>query len=122
MLYEVITRFDGLGHTVSNLTTIAHLAFAAGLFGYTSNSTIRDIGMVGGSVTGVRYAGGLVGFAFSGTIDNAYATGSVKSRSTNDMVGGLVGGNGGTINNAYATGSVNGSTNVGGLVGQNSVV
>ncbi|MCW8808930.1 MAG: filamentous hemagglutinin N-terminal domain-containing protein, partial [Rhodanobacter sp.] len=84
-------RFDGLGHTVSNLNTRAHLAFAASLFGYTSNSTIRNIGMVGGGITGIRYAGGLVGYAISGTINNAYATGSVKTTSTNDSVGGLVG-------------------------------
>ncbi|GAB3040273.1 hypothetical protein GCM10027285_26440 [Oleiagrimonas citrea] len=113
-------RFDGLGHTISNLTTRAHLAFAASLFGYTSNSSIRNIGMVGGSVTGIRYAGGLVGYAIGGTIDNAYATGTVSTTSTNDSAGGLVGVNSGTISNAYATGNVNGTTNTGGLVGQNT--
>ncbi|WP_338467644.1 YDG domain-containing protein [Novosphingobium sp. ZN18A2] len=113
-------RFDGLGHTVSNLTTVARYAFAASLFGYTSNSAIRNIGMLNANVTGIRYAGGLVGYAIGGSIDNVYASGTVKTTSTNDTVGGLVGVNSGTISNAYATGSVSGSTNVGGLAGRNS--
>jgi filamentous hemagglutinin family protein len=109
--------FDGLGHTVSNLTINRSSTGYVGLFGYTGNgSVIRNVGLVGGSVTGSSYVGGLVGYN-TGSISNAYATGSVVG--SND-VGGLVGENdsNGSINNAYASGSVTGNSYVGGLVGQ----
>ena len=75
-------------------------------------------------MTGTNHVGGLVGYN-SGTIDNAYATGSVTGT---NYVGGLVGYNNyngdgayGTIINAYATGSVSGTGDfVGGLAGYNS--
>ena len=112
--------FTGLGHAVSNLNiTLPNTAFV-GLFGYTSGSTLRDIG-VGGSVSGTTYVGGLVGYDGGGSsIKNAHATGSVSG---SDRVGGLVGElyNYSSITNAYATGSVSGSGDyVGGLVGAGS--
>ncbi len=86
-------------------------------FGSSNLATIRDIGLIGGSVSGGNYVGGLVGQNYSSTISNAYATGAVSG--TGDYVGGLVGLNyRGTINNAYATGAVSGSSYIGGLVGQ----
>ncbi|MFP6847679.1 MAG: GLUG motif-containing protein [Pseudomonas sp.] len=110
--------FAGLGHTINNLTIDAGGTDYVGLFGYTgSNSVIRDIGMVGGSIKGNTYVGALSGYNV-GSISNAYATGSVAG---NDTVGGLVGFNyNGSISNAYATGSVTGTGGyVGGLVGTN---
>ena len=85
------------------------------MFGATaSGSVIRDIGLVGGSVSGRNHVGGRVGVN-SGIISNAYATGSVEGT---ERVGGLLGFNqSGTINNAYATGTVKGTSYVGGLVG-----
>ncbi|MBL1268985.1 MAG: filamentous hemagglutinin N-terminal domain-containing protein, partial [Halomonas sp.] len=110
--------FNGLGHTLSNLTINRSSTDFVGLFGATaSGSVIRDIGLVGGNVSGRNHVGGLVGVS-SGIISNAYATGSVEGR---ERVGGLVGFNqSGTIDDAYTTGSVKGSINqVGGLVGFN---
>ncbi len=110
--------FAGLGHTISNLTISAAVNNNVGLFGYTElGSVIRDIGLVGGSVSGNLYVGGLVGTNY-GSISNAYTTGSVSGAVS---VGGLVGTSyRGSISNAYATGSVSGSlSNVGGLVGYN---
>ncbi len=106
---------EGLGHTISNLTVDIDANSNAGLFGY-SSGTIRDIGLVGGSVTGGGLVGGLVGTNAGGTISQAYATSAVTG---GDQVGGLVGTNtGGTISQAYATGAVTGnSTAIGGLVG-----
>ncbi|WP_321348703.1 MBG domain-containing protein [Halopseudomonas oceani] len=110
--------FNGLGHTLSNLTIDRSSTDFVGLFGATaSGSVIRDIGLVGGSISGRAHVGGLVGVN-SGIISNAYATGSVKG--SINQVGGLVGFNqSGTINNAYATGSVEGYARIGGLVGFN---
>lgn len=123
--------FSGQGHTVNDLA-INSTAQRVGLFGQTGTSSVlRDIGLVGGSVTrsggGDAYVGGLVGYN-QGTLTNAYATGAVEGSSTNGnaYVGGLAGWNSsGTITNAYATGAVEGSSTtrdayVGGLVGLNS--
>ncbi len=137
--------FEGLGHTIGNLTISQPGANYVGLFGSTTNTaTIKNIGLVNVNVTGQQEVGGLAGWN-SGTISNSYVTGTVAG---GDSVGGLVGydevgsisrsyatasvatgpsydasGGGlvgyeyfGVINDSYATGQVT-SGNVGGLVG-----
>jgi filamentous hemagglutinin family protein len=107
--------FAGLGNTISNLTIDLPSVSYVGLFGY-SSGTIRDIGMVGGSISGDNGVGGLVGNVSRGIVEYAYATGPVSGVGE---VGGLVGGNTfGSITNAYATGTVGGNDSVGGLVGE----
>ena len=115
---EFTGSFTGLGHTVSNLKVDTGSSSYAGLFGYVSG-TLRDIGVVGGSVKGGSYVGGLAGY-ISGTISNAYATGAVTAASGSYYAGGLVGfQDGGTISEAYATGALSGGgSDVGGLVGE----
>jgi len=110
--------FNGLGHTISNLTINLPSTNYVGLFGYTgAGSVIQNVGLSGGSVSGSGAVGGLVGYNdFEATVSNSYATGSVSG---SDSVGGLVGINRGTISNSYATGSVSGTEFVGGLVGVN---
>ena len=113
--------FDGLGHTISALTINRPSTKYVGLFGHTaSGSILRNIGLVGGSVTGNSDVGGLVG-SNGGSINSSYATGAVQGITA---VGGLVGSNSnsGTISTSYVTGTVSGgvnSTEVGGLVGSN---
>ncbi|MEP9380662.1 MBG domain-containing protein [Aquabacter sp. CN5-332] len=111
--------FAGLGHTISNLTISAPSTNYVGLFGQTGASAIiRDVGLVGGSVSGRGGVGSLVGFNSGGSITNVYATGAVTA---DGAVGGLVGYNTGSITNVYATGAVtSGGDQVGGLVGLNS--
>lgn len=108
-------RFDGLGHTISNLT-IATSGDYAGLFGF-AYGTIQNVGLVGGSVTGTQHVGSLIGSLSYGTITNVYATGSVRGTT---YVGGLIG-LADTINSitsAYATGTVTGTDSyAGGLIG-----
>jgi filamentous hemagglutinin family protein len=112
--------FDGLGHTVSNLTINLPSALYVGLFGDASTgSMIQDVGLVGGSIIGVNRVGGMVG-ENDGAVSNSYATGSVSG---SYEIGGLVGQNDGTVSNSYATGAVNGISNaviVGGMVGYNA--
>jgi filamentous hemagglutinin family protein len=115
--------FNGLGHTISNLTINLPSAIGVGLFGYAgTGSVIQNVGLVGGSVTGEANVGGLVGYN-QGTVSNSYATGNVSGGSDSVAVGGLVGLNSyGTVTHSYATGSVsgpNGSSDIGGLVGDN---
>ena len=105
-------KFEGLGHTVSNLTGTG----AIGLFS-NSSGLIRDVGvnMFNGSAT--TGAGGLAN-TNSGVIKNSFANASIYS-AINGSLGGLVGINSGLITNSFSTGSVSGTTLLGGLVGSN---
>ena len=135
-------RFDGNGHTISNLTINQPSGNQVGLFGTTSAATIRNVGLVGGSivgssevgslighddgstvaasystatVSGAGTVGGLVGYSQKGTYDQLYATGAVTSQGS---AGGLIGYAGGTtIDRSYASGDVSGRATVGGLIG-----
>ena len=136
--------YDGREHTISGLH-ISRNSNDLGLFGYTSGATIKNIGMLNASITGLSDVGALVGENRNYTVvKNCYSKGSVSgtggvgglvgynfgytlvtdcfsmcSVSGNISVGGLVGSNGqyAVINNCYSTGSVSGTDNVGGLVG-----
>ena len=110
-----IAIFEGNGYTISNLY-INRSTNYVGLFGSLgSEGEVRNLGIVGGSVTGGEDVGGLVGYNESGTIERCYATGNV----TGEDVGGLVGNNeNGTIEKCYATGNVTGDYYIGGLVGE----
>ncbi|WP_339799871.1 filamentous hemagglutinin N-terminal domain-containing protein, partial [uncultured Marinobacter sp.] len=65
------------GHTINNLTINLPANDYVGLFGQASGAEIRNVGLLGGDVTGLNYVGGLVGHNSSGTITRAYATGTV---------------------------------------------
>ena len=114
---------DGLGHSLAGLTINRPLEDNVGLIGHAgTGSVIRNVRLVGGSVTGQYQVGSLVGFNDGGAVSNSYATGSVSG---NDTVGGLVGlNNTGTVSNSRATGNVSGAgagNHVGGLVGTNEL-
>ena len=144
--YPFTGSFDGLGHTITGLIINRSSTDNVGLFGYTSGAIIRNVGIVGGSVTGQNYVGGMVGISYGTTITNSFATGRVTGSGgyvgglvgfswgsiipycysngnvagLGSYVGGLVGINNGTISNSFATGSVIGTADyVGGLVGYN---
>ena len=111
--------FDGKGFTISNLYINRPSTYYIGLFGYTNNATIKNIGLIDVDITGDWDVGGLVGFANSGTISNSYSSGDVNGIS---CVGGLVGySHGAGIVNSYASGTVFGLiNNIGGLVGNST--
>ena len=111
--------FNGLGHTINDLTINRPLSTSVGLFGTNSGGNISNIGLVGGSVTGLDNVGALVGFNL-GTISNSYTSGLVFGHAN---IGGLVGHNEGgtsTISNSYTLGVITGNDfNIGGLIGLN---
>ncbi|MDE1993070.1 MAG: filamentous hemagglutinin N-terminal domain-containing protein, partial [Rhizobiaceae bacterium] len=129
--------FEGLGHSVSDLNINSTTANAnVGLFGLVSSGTIRDIALIGGSVTGADntgtggYVGALVGLLGTGSsqasVVNASASTTVLGGAY-ATVGGLVGeaktDRAATlISNSFATGAVTAGTygNAGGLVGFNN--
>ncbi|NJD34460.1 MAG: hypothetical protein FIA96_06440 [Betaproteobacteria bacterium] len=110
--------FDGLGHVITGLSINRPSEPGMGLFGYVGTGAIDNVGLVGGTVTGDGYVGGLVGANNFGAIRNSYAIGSVAG---NSYVGGLAGINySGTVSKSYAGGSVHALNNsVGGLLGSN---
>ncbi|HEX4532824.1 MAG TPA: GLUG motif-containing protein [Rhizomicrobium sp.] len=115
--------FEGLGHTVSNLTIIDTADFVAGLFGEVgTGATLRDIGLTNANVTALHedvHGGTLVGQADAGTlITGAHASGTVACGQL-DQCGGLAG-VAQNIANSYANVAVSGSQHsgdMGGLVG-----
>lgn len=147
---EFSGKFDGLGHTISNLTINRPDEDYIGLFGRVSawnTSYIENINLKDVNIKGNNNVGALVGYGYDIHIENASTSGKIignenvgglighmfyaavtakKSASSVDVsgvknVGGLVGYlDGSAVRESYATGDVSGSENVGGLVGRSS--
>lgn len=110
--------FDGGGHVIRNLVIECPLQEYVGLFGFINGgSVIQNIGLEGGSVTGRRLVGGLVGSSENASLHGCYTTSDITG--TGEYVGGLAGLNYGDMSECYATGAVTGLNCVGGLVGRN---
>ena len=109
-------KFEGLGHTVSNLTGTG----AIGLFS-NSSGLIRDVGVNMSTTNAANGTGGLAN-TNSGFIFNSFANVSIVSVAnySTGTFGGLVGNNAGPISNSFSTGSITGGSNLGGLIGINS--
>ena len=111
-----IGKFDGLNHTIYNLTIKRPDSNYIGLFGIMGKSSIKNIGLSNVNIEGEDKVGGLIGHIYNGYILNSYVSGNVSG---NGYVGGLVGENYGTIVNSYVLGNVSGNGYIGGLVGLN---
>ena len=105
--------FDGQGYTINGLTITS--GSNRGLFSHIGSAgTVKNVGLVGGSLSSVSNSGGIAGYNY-GTIQNSYNTGTVSGSS---YIGGIAGNNSGTVENCYVTGNVTGSNNnIGGIVG-----
>jgi trimeric autotransporter adhesin len=134
--------FDGLGASIDGLFINRPDAVEVGVFSRSdTGSTIRNVSLTGGAITGLDDVGALVGRSL-GTVSDVYASvevtgnarvgglmghnegvirdaGSEGAIAGGSTVGGLVGSNDGSVSDAYATGTVVGSNEVGGLVGFN---
>ena len=112
-------HFYGNNHIVSGLYINNTSLASAGLFGYITNGTVRNVGVKGGIVTGKRYVGGVAGYLNGSSIVNCYAASTVTG---NDATGGIVGYLvNSSVTNCYAAGTVNGSNYVGGVVGEMNI-
>lgn len=80
--------YDGGNYVITDLEVKGDGKNYQGLFGYTEGATISNVGLTDNKATGLSSVGGLVGRANASTIDNSYATGSVRGSSD---TGGLVG-------------------------------
>ncbi len=110
-------KFDGLGHTLSNLVINKENGNNIGVFGIVgSGSVIENLKLSGGNIKG-RSCVGLVGYNL-GTVRRVYNDGvAVEGRTS---VGGIVGENQGMVTQVWNKGAVSGTTQVGGIVGLNN--
>ena len=106
--------FDGMDHGILNLNISGKNN--TGLFGYVIGGTIKNLGIVSGTVNGQEKVGGIVGSAASNsTIFRCYNKASVAGT---NHVGGIAGQiSQSVINGCYNAGAVSGSESVGGVVG-----
>ena len=135
--------FDGNGHTITglgnclleenygevrNLTlvnptglTLPSSIFSAGAVAGRNEGTIENCHVVGGSVKGDVYSGGIVGIN-GGTIRACSSSAMVTTGGYNGSKGGgIVGDNSGTILACYTTGSVNAGDGMeGAIAGENA--
>lgn len=109
--------FDGAGHVITGLTISAPDQNYVGLFGYTSQATVKSVALEDASISGAPYVGGLIGVATRTTVKSSSVTGSVSAGS---YAGGLVGflDRGSGVANSYARASVSAAQNAGGLAGR----
>ena len=111
--------FNGQRYTITNLT-INSTAGTQGMFGTIGNgSVIENIGLIGGSRSGVSCIGGIAGsVGIGGTVQNCYFTGNINCENES---GGIVGYNGGMVRNCYFTGNIYAAGEYnGGIVGFNN--
>ena len=142
-------NFDGMGHTISNITYNLPSTDYVGFFGYISSggevsnlnlekvnatgvenvgvfcgrnddgSTIKNCNATG-NANGTDRVGGFCGFNNTGaTIENCIASGDATG--SGEDIGGFCGWNfnGATIETSYSYGSATGNSNVGGFIGYN---
>ena len=107
--------FDGGGHTVSGIYINKTENFQ-GLFGYVSDGTIKNLGIISSYIKGGSRVGGVAGVN-RGTIANCHSKKGTVTGS--DRIGGMAGENWGIVSNCRNSGIVKGSENVGGIVGEN---
>ena len=116
--------FNGNGYTITGLYINDPTRDYVGLFGYVSNSTLRNIALENVNINGRYDVGGIAGLIQTNTvITSCYVTGSVSGA---DEVGGIAGvlngstsvHNGGTVENCYVKGSVYGTSFAGGIAGR----
>ena len=110
-------KFDGNNKKISNLTINYTSNNGVGLFGYVGASgSIKLLGINSSTIFGYNIVGGFVGTNY-GTLTQCYLSDSTVYGS--NAIGGIVGRNGGKLYNVYAEAVVEGTTLVGGLVGNN---
>ncbi len=92
-------------------------AFAGSLVGYNNYGTVRNCGVVSGSIRSAGRAGGLLGYN-DGTVIDSFSMAAVCG-GDDEYTGGLIGYSGGDVANCYSTGDVTGGNDasVGGLIG-----
>lgn len=111
-------KIDGQYHTISNLRICRSEEKYAALVGYLGDETfaspsIRNLGLMDVTIEGKKTCGAFAGVSY-GTIENCFATGSIKAKET---TGGLVGKCEGPVRNCLSYMKVKAKELTGGLIG-----
>ncbi len=123
-IFDATFFYDGGNNIISNLYINAqqqgiysdYIGLFGNIYGSTTNySYIKNLGIVGGSVSGNNYVGAIVGDASYVNVINCFNQ-DVKVEGVRE-VGGIVGSNSATVDNCYNTGEVVGDNAVGGIAG-----
>ena len=123
--------FEGNGFTISNLSITRNQTHVAPFGIINTGAQIRNVGMLGGSIThtgtgtGAKYSAGLVGVQRSGAVTGSYASGNVTVNTGNHFTGGLIGVlSDGSVTASYASGNVTAAyaAAMGGLIGASTNV
>ncbi len=116
--------FDGQGHTVSNLKSVAEGdEMGCGLIGVANDAVIRDVTIKGGELSSEDFAGAVVGFIGGTSVVEGCRNAGVKVSGA-QAAGGVVGrvyGTDCTVRNCENSGEVSGEKKNGGVVGIASV-
>ncbi len=109
-------NFNGNGYEISNLTINRPDERKIGLFGYTRDAVIANVGLIDVNISGQSEVGALIGEASQSEVTACHATGQVTGQFSH--VGGLIGINNGTVRISYTNVHVKGGDEVGGLIGR----
>ncbi|WP_052350383.1 S-layer homology domain-containing protein [Paenibacillus gorillae] len=112
-------KFDGQGHTISNLTIDRPGDNNIGLFAQTNGASITNVHLTNVNVRGNTFVGGLVGDFTSSQLSGSSVSGTVTGH---EAVGGMAGYSSlSSIADSYTTGSIAGDTSaadeLGGIAG-----
>lgn len=111
--------FNGNGYVIKNLTIDNSANSGNGLFGYTNNAEIKNVGLENVNIKGNSSNGAVAADADATKIENIYVTGTINGTSVlNGAICGTMD-SGSSITNSYASADVIGGTNTGGLTGRN---
>ena len=114
-------ELNGNGFVIRNMTINNPTESYQGLFGYTLNVNLQNLGLENVNISASSQVGALVAYLY-GNIKNCYVTGVINT--SGNVIGGLIGGTApsrpGNILNCYTNIDVSGNNSVGGLIGYNS--
>ncbi len=103
--------FDGLGYNIFDLNIKGNDATTnVGLFAKTDGAAIKNINLVGGTITGGNNVGAIVGSASNTTISNITTSANVTGKTN---VGGIVG----SVDSATDSSTLKDLVNIGGITG-----
>lgn len=103
--------YDGFAKTISGLVINQSDRNYQGLFGKIGSATIKNVKLIGCSITGKDYVGGIVGYAgYNSNINDCYVSGEVKNIKDGAIcLGGICGDTYGDIKRCVNVASVTGN-------------
>lgn len=115
------SRFDGNNHIIYNVNIERLQDSCQGLFGYTRNAGIYNLGIANINVVSKKYTGGMVSFAENTYIKNCYVQGGnlYATSYSGGLIGYLTAGDSSFISGCYNTFTVEGNNYIGVLLGYN---